>query len=95
MAGGPPSITNPNLPETKSMSRAMEKVWGIAPVLKREGGSIPVVSDMQEILGVESVLVGFGMPEDSIHSPNESQHIPTFHKGIESVIHFLYNMIEK
>jgi acetylornithine deacetylase/succinyl-diaminopimelate desuccinylase-like protein len=95
MAGGPPSLTNPNLPETKAMSKAMETVWGIAPVLKREGGSIPVVSDMQEILGVESVLVGFGMPEDAIHSPNESQHIPSFHKGIESVIHFLYNLIEK
>jgi acetylornithine deacetylase/succinyl-diaminopimelate desuccinylase-like protein len=95
MAGGPACLTNPNLPETKAMGRAMEKVWGVAPVLKREGGSIPVVSDMQEILGVESVLVGFGLPEDSIHSPNESQHLPTFHKGIESVIHFLYNMIEK
>jgi acetylornithine deacetylase/succinyl-diaminopimelate desuccinylase-like protein len=95
MAGGPPSLTNPNLPETKSMSKAMEMVWGIAPVLKREGGSIPVVSDMQKILGVESVLIGFGLPEDAVHSPNESQHIPTFHKGIESVIHFLYNMIEK
>ena len=95
MAGGFPSLTNPNLPETKAMSDAMEKVWGIAPVLKREGGSIPVASDMQKILGVESVLVGFGLPEDAIHSPNESQHMPTFHKGIESVIHFLCNLIEK
>ena len=95
MAGGFPSLTNPNLPETKAMSKAMERVWGIAPVLKREGGSIPVASDMQKILGVESVLVGFGLPEDAIHSPNESQHIPTFHKGIESVIHFLCNLIEK
>ncbi len=95
MAGGFPSLTNPNLPETKAMSNAMEKVWGIAPVLKREGGSIPVASDMQKILGVESVLVGFGLPDDAIHSPNESQHIPTFHKGIESVIHFLCNLIEK
>jgi acetylornithine deacetylase/succinyl-diaminopimelate desuccinylase-like protein len=95
MAGGPPSITNPHLPEAVSMLKAMETVWGIAPVLKRDGGSIPVVSDMQKILGVESVLTGFGMPEDAIHSPNESQHIPTFHKGIESVVHFIYNLIGK
>jgi len=95
MAGGFPSLTNPNLPETKVMSKAMERVWGVPPVLKREGGSIPVASDMQKILGVESVLVGFGLPEDAIHSPNESQHLPTFHKGIEALIHFLCNLIEK
>ncbi len=95
MAGGFPSLTNPDLPETKAMSKAMERVWGVPPVLKREGGSIPVASDMQKILGVESVLVGFGLPEDAIHSPNESQHLPTFHKGIEALIHFLCNLIEK
>lgn len=95
MAGGPPCLTNPNLPETKAMLKAMETVWGVPPVLKREGGSIPVVADMQNILSVESVLTGFGMAEDLIHSPNESQHLPTFHKGIESVIHFIYNLIEK
>ena len=95
MAGGPPSLTNPNLPETKAMSKALEQVWGVAPVLKREGGSIPVVAEMQEILGVESVLIGFALPEDSVHSPNESLHMPTFYKGIDAVIHFLYNLIEK
>lgn len=94
MAGGPPCLTNPNLPETKAMMKAMETVWGVNPVLKREGGSIPVVADMQNILGVESVLTGFGMPEDAIHSPNESQHLPTFHRGVESIIHFIYNLIE-
>jgi acetylornithine deacetylase/succinyl-diaminopimelate desuccinylase-like protein len=95
MSGGPPCLINPHLPETVAMKNAMESVWGVAPVLKREGGSIPVVSDMQKILGVESVLTGFGMPEDAIHSPNESQHMPTFHKGIESIIHFVYNLIGK
>jgi acetylornithine deacetylase/succinyl-diaminopimelate desuccinylase-like protein len=95
MAGGPPCLTNPDLPETKSMARALETVWGIPPVFKREGGSIPVVAEMQKILGVESVLTGFGMPEDSIHSPNESQHLPTFHRGVESIIHFIFNLIGK
>ncbi len=95
MSGGVPCSTDIHLPETIAMIKAMETVWGIAPILKRDGGSIPVVSDMQTILGVESVLTGFGMPEDAIHSPNESQHLPTFHKGIESVIHFIYNLIGK
>ncbi len=95
MAGGPPCLTDPSLPEAIAMSEAMKTVWGIAPVLKREGGSIPVVADMQQILGVESVLTGFGMPEDAIHSPNESQHMPTFHRGVESIIHFIYNLLEK
>lgn len=95
MAGGPPCLTNPNLPEAKAMAKAMETVWGVAPVFKREGGSIPVVADMQQILGIESVLTGFGMPEDAIHSPNESQHMPTFHRGVESIIHFIYNLLEK
>lgn len=95
MAGGPPCLTNPDLPETKAMAIALETVWGIPPVFKREGGSIPVVADMQKILGVESVLTGFGMPEDAIHSPNESQHLPTFHRGVESIIHFIYNLIGK
>lgn len=95
MAGGPPCLTNPNLPEAKAMAKAMETVWSVTPVFKREGGSIPVVADMQKILGIESVLTGFGMPEDAIHSPNESQHIPTFHRGVESIIHFIYNLLEK
>ncbi|GAP22953.1 dipeptidase [Leptolinea tardivitalis] len=95
MSGGLPSLTNPNLPEAIAMAKALETVWGIPPVLKREGGSVPVTADMKEILGVDSVLTGFGMPEDAIHSPNESQHMPTFHRGIESIIHFLYNLTEK
>lgn len=93
MAGGRPSLTNTDLPETLAMSKAMETVWGVPPVLRREGGSITIVAEMREILGVESILVGFGMPEDSIHSPNESQHLPTLHRGIESIIHFIYNLI--
>jgi len=95
MVGGLPCLTNPDLPETKAMAKALETVWGIPPVFKREGGSIPVVADMQKILGVDSVLTGFGMPEDAIHSPNESQHLPTLHRGIESIIHFIYNLIGK
>ena len=48
---------------------------------------------MQEILGVDSVLTGFGLPDDNIHSPNEKLHLPTWNKGIEALIHTLFNYV--
>ncbi|MDO9085832.1 MAG: dipeptidase [Anaerolineaceae bacterium] len=90
-AGGWASISDRNNPGVISLTKALETVWGIKPLFKREGGSIPVVASMQRILGKESVLTGFGLPEDKIHSPNESLHLPTWKKGILSLIHFFYN----
>lgn len=92
--GGTASITDPFLPETQALARALETVWGIRPVLKREGGSIPVVGDMQRILGVDSVLTGFGLPGDNVHAPNEHVHLPTLFRGIDSLIHFFFNLME-
>ena len=69
----------------------METIWGMRPVFKREGGSIPIVAEMQEILGIESVLTGFGLPEDNVHAPNEKLHLPTWYRGIDALIHFFYN----
>jgi acetylornithine deacetylase/succinyl-diaminopimelate desuccinylase-like protein len=77
------------------MILALEQVWGIPPVFKREGGSVPVVADMQQILGIDSVLTGFGLPDDNIHSPNEKLHLPTWKKGIDALINFLMNIGEK
>lgn len=91
MAGGPASFTNPNHPAAQAMSLAMESIWGMRPVFKREGGSIPIVAEMQETLGVESVLTGFGLPEDNVHAPNEKLNLPTWYRGIDSLIHFFYN----
>lgn len=91
MSGGPASFTDPNHPASQAMSRAIETVWGKRPVFKREGGSIPIVSDMQETLGIESVLTGFGLPEDNVHAPNEKLHLPTWYRGIDALIHFFYN----
>jgi acetylornithine deacetylase/succinyl-diaminopimelate desuccinylase-like protein len=56
------------------------------------GGSIPVVADMQEILGVNSVLSGFGLPDDNLHAPNEKLSLGTWYKGIDALIHFFYNL---
>jgi acetylornithine deacetylase/succinyl-diaminopimelate desuccinylase-like protein len=94
MAGGPASISDPHHPATQALGRALEMVWGASPVLKREGGSVPVVGDMQKILNVESVLTGFGLPDDNLHAPNEKLHLPTWYKGIKALVHFIYNLTE-
>lgn len=94
MSGCPASITDLDLPATKALAVALEQVWGSRPVYKREGGSISVVGDMQEILGIESVLTGFGLPDDNIHAPNEKLHLPTWYNGIDAFINFFYNLQE-
>lgn len=91
ISGGLPSISSIDLPETKALVKSLKEVWGKEPVYKREGGSISVVADMQEVLGIDSVLTGFGLPDDRIHSPNEKLDLPTWHKGVQSLIHFFYN----
>ena len=85
------AITDTNSAGVKAMSKAFETVWGKRPLFKREGGSIGVVVQLQEYVGVESVLTGFGLPEDNVHSPNERMHLPTWRKGIEALIHFFFN----
>jgi len=90
-AGGFPAMTDLNHPGVRALSDALESTWSQKPFYKREGGSIPVVTEMQNILGSESVLTGFGLPEDNIHSPNESLHLPTWKLGINALITFFYN----
>lgn len=92
MGGSLPSATDPNNPYTAALEKALETVWGVRPVYKREGGSVPVVGDFQKILGADSILTGFGLPDDCIHSPNERLHLPTWRRGIEALIHFFYNL---
>ena len=76
----------------KALSKALQTVWGKKPYFPREGGSIGVVVQLQEHLGVESVLSGFGLPDCDAHSPNEKLHLPTWTKGIDALIHFIYNL---
>ena len=91
-AGNPASITDLNTPGVKALEKALETVWGKRPVFKREGGSIPVVGHMKQILNAESVLTGFGLPDDNIHAPNERLDLPNWYRGIDSLIHFFYNL---
>jgi acetylornithine deacetylase/succinyl-diaminopimelate desuccinylase-like protein len=92
MAGGSASISNRNNYGVQAMVKALETVWGTRPYFRREGGSIPVVRDMQNLLGIDSVVCGFGLPDDNIHAPNEKMHLPTWYRGIEAVIHFFSNL---
>ena len=92
MASGPASISDRNSPWTQAYLKAAESAWGIKPVFKREGGSVPVVTSFQEILGVESVNIGFGLPTDNMHGPNEKLHLPTWYQGIDALIHFFFNL---
>jgi acetylornithine deacetylase/succinyl-diaminopimelate desuccinylase-like protein len=92
LTGSPYAIADLENPGIKAMHKAMEAVWGTRPLYRREGGSIGAVALLQSICGVESVLVGMGLPSDNIHSPNEHLHLPTWYKGIDAFIHFFYNM---
>ena len=89
---GPTAIADRDLPAIKSMARAMETVWGVQPLFKREGGSIPVVAMLQKNVGAESILFGSSLPEDNVHAPNERLHLPTWYKEIDAIIHFFYNL---
>ena len=91
-AGGPASITDLDIPGVRALAAAQEAVWGVRPVFRREGGSVPVVAQMKDLLGVESVLTGFGLPDDNLHAPNEKIHLPTFYRGIDTLIWFFYNL---
>jgi acetylornithine deacetylase/succinyl-diaminopimelate desuccinylase-like protein len=76
----------------QAMSKAVQTVWGKRPYLLREGGSIGVVVQLQKRLGVDSVIAGFGLDDCNMHSPNENLHLPTWYKGIETLVHFFYNV---
>lgn len=86
--GGEPAVTPTDTPEYKAAHMAMEKTFGKAPVPQRGGGSIPIVSLFEKILGVKTVLMGFGLNSDAIHSPNEHYGIFNYFKGIETIPYF-------
>jgi acetylornithine deacetylase/succinyl-diaminopimelate desuccinylase-like protein len=88
MASGPACATDPFSKASNTLYKALEETWGTKPAYKREGGSVPIVGEMQEILGFDSVLTGFGLPDDNVHSPNERLHLDTFYKGIDALIRF-------
>jgi acetylornithine deacetylase/succinyl-diaminopimelate desuccinylase-like protein len=72
----------------QAASKAMEQTFGRKPVPTRSGGSIPIISDFEEVLGIKTILMGFGLESDAIHSPNENYRLDHFYKGIETIPYF-------
>jgi acetylornithine deacetylase/succinyl-diaminopimelate desuccinylase-like protein len=95
LASDPAAITDMDFYATQCFVESLKKVWGKEAVFKREGGSIPIVTHIQNILRLESVMSGFSLPGDRIHSPNEHFNLDVFAKGIETVIDFFYRIAEK
>lgn len=87
--GGEGAIVRRDSPAMRAAFRAYAEAFGKEPVFVREGGSIPIVAAFQKVLGIETILMGFGLPDDRLHAPNEKFHTPNFYKGIETVLHFM------
>ena len=85
----PPSLVNPDNRFIAAAAGAMEQVFGKPTVYVRSGGSIPIVSAFEGALGIPSVMMGFGLPDDNLHAPNEKLHLPNFFRGIEAVAAFM------
>jgi acetylornithine deacetylase/succinyl-diaminopimelate desuccinylase-like protein len=88
--GGHGAVVDTNIPAMQAAADALEGVYGKRPFFTREGGSIPVVADLKNILGIDTVLMGFGLDSDAIHSPNESFGLDRFHEGIQASIRFMH-----
>ncbi|MGB3780430.1 MAG: dipeptidase [Tunicatimonas sp.] len=92
--GGQAAVVPSDSVGVQAASKAFEEAWGKKPFLTREGGSIPIVSLFQQTLGIDSVLMGFGLDEDAIHSPNESYGVFNYLKGIETITLFYKHLAE-
>jgi len=88
-AGAPFGLNTRDSAPMRSAIAALRTVYNAEPVYKRMGGTVPVVAYCKEILGVDTVMMGFALPDDGIHGPNEKQHLPNTWRGIETYIRFL------
>jgi acetylornithine deacetylase/succinyl-diaminopimelate desuccinylase-like protein len=88
LSGADPMMIRTDNHYVQASKAAMKEVFGRETVFIRSGGSIPVVADFEKNLHIPSVMMGFGLPDDNLHAPNEKFHIPNFYRGIESIIRF-------
>jgi acetylornithine deacetylase/succinyl-diaminopimelate desuccinylase-like protein len=89
--GGEAAVTSTESKAYKAASKAFEEVWGKTPIPTRDGGSIPIVALFKKELGLDTVLMGFGLDSDAIHSPNEHFGVRNFMLGIETIVTFYKN----
>jgi acetylornithine deacetylase/succinyl-diaminopimelate desuccinylase-like protein len=90
--GGMPAMTPKDSLGMKAAAKAMKEVFGKEPFFTREGGSIPIVNSFTSILGAPTVLMGFGLPDQNAHSPNEKMNLKNFHRGVKCGALFFENM---
>jgi acetylornithine deacetylase/succinyl-diaminopimelate desuccinylase-like protein len=88
--GGESYVSPIDMAAYKAAEKALETTYGKKPIPTRSGGSIPIIAGFEKILGIKSILMGFGLGEDAIHSPNENYQVSHFYKGIETIPYF-YN----
>ena len=88
MHGGEAYLCPIDLPAYKAAEEAISKSWGVRPLAVRRGGSIPIIAVFERVLGLKTVLMGFGLESNAIHSPNENMSVDIFRKGIEAVAEF-------
>ena len=86
--GGEGYVCPIDRPAYQAREKGFEKAFGKKPLAVRRGGSIPIISDFEQILGIKTILMGFGLESDAIHSPNENFSLDIFRKGIEAVVEF-------
>ena len=92
--GGQPAVTPTDSKAYAAASKAFEEVWGKKPIPTRDGGSIPIVALFKKELGLDTVLLGFGLDSDALHSPNESYGLRNFFIGIETIVAFYKHFSE-
>lgn len=92
MHGGQGYLCPIDLPEYQAAARGFEKAFGKAPIAARRGGSIPIIATFEQVLGIKTILMGFGLEQNAIHSPNESFDLAVFQQGIHAVIEFYREM---
>ncbi len=89
LSSAPASVVSTESPYIAAAAEAMEQVFKKKTVYMRSGGSIPIVGLFSKHLGIPSVMMGFGLPDDNLHAPNEKFHLPNFYRGIEAVGRYL------
>jgi acetylornithine deacetylase/succinyl-diaminopimelate desuccinylase-like protein len=89
LSSGPGLMVNPNHPAIHVAAQAFSDIFGKPTVFTRSGGSIPIVGDFATHLGIPTILMGFGLPDDGLHSPNEKYCIRNYFDGIRVIAHFL------
>jgi acetylornithine deacetylase/succinyl-diaminopimelate desuccinylase-like protein len=88
LSGAPATVVNPDHPAIALAAEAFEEVMKAKTVFIRSGGSIPIVGEFAHHLGIPTVLMGFGLPDDGLHSPNEKYKLENYYLGIMTVAHF-------